>query len=60
MLSSKEALAMTKAAATVNELPPRLARTRRNPQVAQFATNFANNFVAVPPPLVAPHSSSHL
>ena len=52
---------MTKAAATVNELSRRLASTGF---AAKFATNFATNnfvhFVAVPPPLVAAHSSSHL
>ena len=59
MVSSKEPLAVTKAAATVNQLA---ALTQRE-VVAKFATKIANNFVhfvAVLPPLVAAHSSSHL
>ena len=51
---------MTKvAAATVNELDAARAKA----QEAKFATKIANNFVhfvAVLPPLVAAHSSSHL
>ena len=53
---------MTKAAATVNEL--RGSRVKSgSPDKAKFATKIANNFVhfvAVLPPLVAAHSSSHL
>jgi hypothetical protein len=48
---------MTKAAATVHELAAARAR------LGKFATKIANNFVhfvAVLPPLVAAHSSSHL
>lgn len=57
---------MTKAAATVNELAVAGARVHRLglPRTwAKFATKIANNFVhfvAVLPPLVAAHSSSHL
>ena len=50
---------MTKAAATVNELS-RLACEVWSKHKAKFATKIANNFVAVLPPLVAAHSSSHL
>ena len=59
-MASKERMTLTKAAATVNELAARLASTRF---AAKFATKIANNFVhfvAVLPPLVAAHSSSHL